>query len=89
MVYPAQSKSVADQPVISLRLEVFYDALQDMRALKLAEQIIGREKMLAFLERDLPRAVTFESYPQDSDWILDRREMINCMIERNICFLKP
>ena len=89
VVYPARSKSVADEPVISLRLEVFYDALQDMRALKLAEQIIGREKMLAFLERDLPRAVTFESYPQDSDWILDSREMINCMIERNICFLKP
>ncbi len=88
VVYPASSKSIEDDPVISLRLEVFYDALQDMRALKLAEQIIGREKMLAFLERDLPRAVTFESYPHDSDWILNTREMINRMIERNIGFLK-
>lgn len=88
VVYPAASKSVRDDPVVSLRLEVFYDALQDMRALKLAEQIIGRDKMLAFLERDLPRAITFDSYPKNSEWILDTREMINRMIERNITFLK-
>ena len=60
-----------------------------------AAQLVGSAMLcaaaapaLAFLERDLPRAVTFESYPHDSDWILNTREMINRMIERNIGFLK-
>ena len=73
VVYPAKDGT----PYNSLRLNVFYDAFQDMLALKLLESKIGREKTLAVLEDGLDKPITFSEYPRGDKWILEMRERIN------------
>lgn len=72
VVYPGEQG-----PIESIRMEVFYEALQDLRALKLLEQKIGRSQVIDILERDLERPLTFSEYPCDSDWLLSKRNEIN------------
>jgi hypothetical protein len=79
MVYPGK-----DGPIESLRLEVFYEALQDLRALKLLEELIGREETLKLLEEDPDNPITFKQYPTDSSWLLSKREQINRKIQEHI-----
>jgi len=71
-VYPGENG-----PIDSLRYEVFYEALQDMRALELLEQYIGKEAVVAMLEEGLERPITFFEYPKDAEWLLAKREQIN------------
>ncbi|MGN0555115.1 MAG: DUF4091 domain-containing protein [Candidatus Fimenecus sp.] len=73
VVYPAKDGT----PYNSLRLNVFYDAFQDMLALKLLESKIGREKTLAVLEDGLEKPITFSEYPHGAKWILETRERVN------------
>ena len=49
VVYPGED----GKPLQSLRLKVFYDAFQDMRALQLLEGLIGRDKTMQILEQDI------------------------------------
>jgi len=72
LVYPGK-----DGPLESLRLEVFYEALQDLRALTLLESKIGREAVLAILEEGLNEPISFSEYPRDANWLLNKREQIN------------
>ncbi|MBE6883803.1 MAG: DUF4091 domain-containing protein [Ruminococcaceae bacterium] len=74
VVYP-----FGDSCVSSLRFEVFQEALQDLRALKLAEKLCGREAVLAEMEKGIA-PITFFDYPHDPAWLLDLRERINRMI---------
>ena len=73
VVYPLDK---AGEVVCSLRLYVFNDGLQDMRAMQLLEQLAGREKVLELLEEIQGFAV----YPRKSQYILDTREKVNQMI---------
>ena len=73
VVYPAKDGT----PYNSLRLNVFYDAFQDMLALKLLESKISRDKTLAVLEDGLDKPITFSDYPRGDKWILEIRERIN------------
>ena len=73
VVYPAKDGT----PYNSLRLNVFYDAFQDMLALKLLESKIGKEQTLAVLEKDLEKPITFSEYPHGAKWILETRERVN------------
>lgn len=79
MVYPADNGETLE----SLRLKVFYDAFQDLAALKALEKKIGREKVLEILEKDLNKPLTFKEYPHDENWLLSMREKINQMIKEN------
>jgi len=79
VVYPGK-----DGPLESLRLEVFYEAIQDLRALKLLESLIGRDEVLNMLEEGLDKPITFSQYPTDPVWLLAKREQINEEICRNI-----
>ncbi|TJY41500.1 DUF4091 domain-containing protein [Cohnella pontilimi] len=72
VVYPGES-----EPVESIRLEVFCEALQDLRAMQLLESLAGREAVLALLEEGLDRPLTFRDYPRDTAWLLDFRERVN------------
>lgn len=72
MVYPGE-----DGPIESIRLEVFYEALQDMRALQKLESLIGKEQVIELLEDDLDEALTFKTYPTSEAWLLQKREQIN------------
>lgn len=80
VVYPGEDGT----PLLSLRLKVFYDAFQDMRALQLLESYIGREATLALLEQDTAPAITFNTYPHSDEWQLNKREQINNAIRANI-----
>lgn len=71
VVYPGED----GKPLSSLRLKVFYDALQDMRALELLESKIGREKTVELLESE--GKITFSEYPHSDEWQLKIREKIN------------
>ncbi len=80
VVYPGKD----EKPLISLRLRVFYDALQDMRALQLAESLIGREKTLELLEQGEEKPITFAEYPHSDEWQLQMRERINDAIRKEL-----
>jgi len=58
-VYPFE-----DGVTPSLRFKVFYDALQDMRLLKLVEQKIGREAVIAKLDELCGQPMRFTGYPK-------------------------
>ena len=66
----------------SLRIKVFYHALQDVRALELLESFVGREKVLELIESE--GEITFSEYPRSAEFILSLREKVNAMIEENI-----
>jgi hypothetical protein len=78
LVYPGE-----EGPIESIRLEVFQEGLQDMRALQLLESLIGREQVLRMIEKDLDEPLTFSKYPTDAAWLLKLRESINTAIKAN------
>ncbi len=79
LVYPG-----VEGPIESIRMEVFFEALQDLRALQLLESIIGKEKTLELLEEGLTHPLTFTEYPDDSEWLLSKREQINRTIAEHV-----
>ncbi|ALC91502.1 hypothetical protein AM500_18205 [Bacillus sp. FJAT-18017] len=72
LVYPGETG-----PIESVRMEVFYEALQDLRALQLLESVIGREEVIRFIEEGLEKPLTFSEFPRENDWILIKREELN------------
>lgn len=77
VVYPGEN-----EPIDSLRLEVFYDGLQDIRALQLLENYIGKDEVMNLIEQDLKKPISFEDYPQESSWLLMKRSDINERIRK-------
>ena len=63
----------------SLRLKVFLEAIQDLRALKLLESAVGKEEVLKLVESEGP--VDVFHYPADSQYLLRLRETINQKIK--------
>lgn len=81
VVYPGPG----GQPMSSLRLHVFYDGFQDLRALELLESLAGRKKAMSIL--DPLGLLTFRRYPRSARWQLRTREKINRAIARSSgCF---
>jgi hypothetical protein len=76
LVYPGE-----EGPIESIRLKVFYEALQDMRALELFESLVGRAETIRFLEEGLADEITFDVYPRDQKWLLSIRERLNQTIK--------
>ena len=76
-VYPG-----CDGPEASLRLKVFYHAIQDMSAFELLEELAGKERVIAIIEEN--EKITFKAYPKDSEYILNVRERVNREIEKLI-----
>jgi hypothetical protein len=66
--------------LLSLRLRVFYEALQDQRALQRLEELTGYDATLAVLEEGLETPLTFKEYPHSEAWLLTARERINAAI---------
>lgn len=71
-VYPGTN----GEPWPSLRQVVFHDALQDLRALQLCEQLCGREETMRILEERI-EPITFKEYPHSADYILNLRRRVN------------
>lgn len=81
-VYPGKDGEALD----SLRASVFYDALQDQRAMELAESLCGRDAVMDAVEGDLPddRKITFSRYPHEIGYIHETRAKINALIKSRI-----
>lgn len=80
VVYPLDKEG---EVVCSLRLYVFLEGLQDMRAMKLLEALAGRNAVLCLLEE----VDGFKRYPRNCNYILKLREEINRRIKEKIKFL--
>ncbi len=76
-VYPGK-----DGPLMSTRLQVFNEALTDIRALKLLETLIPREEIVAKLDSETE--MTFADYPHSAEWLLGFREWVNEKIAENV-----
>jgi hypothetical protein len=72
LVYPGE-----DGPVDSLRSEVFREGLQDLRALRLLEDKIGREAAVGFLQEGLGYELKMTDFPKSAAWLLDFRNRLN------------
>ncbi len=79
VVYPAENGETYE----SLRLKVFYDGFQDLKALRLLESKIGRDKVLELIDKDLFKPLTFMEYPHEAEWLYELREKVNQLIKEN------
>ena len=80
MVYPASDGT----PYHSLRLKVFYDALQDMAALNTLEKLTDKKSCLDIIEEEGKHNISFRDYPHSNDWLLSTREKVNEAIKKNL-----
>ena len=67
-------------PIPSLRLFVFQDGLQDMRAMQLLERAIGHEQVVALLEK-AGGPIDWDLCPASDEQFLSIREALNAAIE--------
>jgi len=79
-VYPAQDGTALE----SLRIIVFYEALQDMRAMELAEALCGKEKVVKTIENAFGKEISFDVCACSADEMLAVREAVNDLIKENI-----
>lgn len=80
IVYPAKDGT----PYPSLRLMVFYDALQDMAALRALERLSDKKTCLDIIEQGGKVNLTFKEYPHEDAWLLETREAVNRKIKELI-----
>lgn len=79
-VYPAQNGEALE----SLRIIVFHEALQDMKAMKLAEKFVGKDKIVELIDSKIGEPVTFDVCAKSDEALLSLREEINRIIKDNI-----
>jgi hypothetical protein len=72
MVYPGENG-----PLDSIRNEVMFEAIQDLRALRKLETLQGRGKTLEFIHEGLDYEMSMKKYPRTAAWILELRERVN------------
>lgn len=77
MVYPAQN----GQPLESLRIVVFNEGLQDMRAMQLCESLYSKAEVVSAIEEILGEELSFTRCAKSSAEMLAIREKINAMIK--------
>jgi hypothetical protein len=80
VVYPGEG----GYPVDSLRLDVTFNAMQDVRAMKVLERYIGHDKVVEIIDKHAGAEIKMNQYPKNSSYILELRELINKEIERAI-----
>ena len=79
-VYPASDGTALE----SLRIVVFHDALQDMRAMQLAESLCGKERVVEAIEKAFGKEIAFKVCARSADEMLAVREAVNELIKNNI-----
>ncbi len=80
VVYPGAD----GKPVDSLRLDVTFQSLQDIRAMKLLESYIGHEAVVKMIEDTAGMEIEMNKYPKNAEYLLELREKINAKIEEVI-----
>lgn len=79
MVYPATDGKC----IQSIRQKVFYEALNDMRALQTLEKLVGRDNTMKFIEKHYGE-VDFHTAAESEDKFIKFREELNKEIAKNI-----
>ena len=79
-VYPAMDGTALE----STRLVVFYEALQDIKAMKLAESLTSHQTVVEAIEKVLGKELTFETCAKSSETMLTIREAVNTIIKNNL-----
>lgn len=79
LVYPHRNGTALQ----SARQKVFYEAINDMRALERLESLVGREKTIALIERHFGK-VDFETIPATAEQLLHFRAEVNLAIANAI-----
>lgn len=67
-------------PQDSLRMMLFFHALQDNRALRWAEQLAGKDQVESVVAAGLDAPPTWTEYPMDSEYLLAMRTRLNRLI---------
>lgn len=80
-VYPAPDKTAWE----TIHMVVFTHALQDLRAMQLLSDQIGKARVIEIIRETAKMDITFRQYPRDSTFLIELRERINSEIEA-ICF---
>lgn len=79
IVYPGKGGIPED----SLRHEVFFEALQDQRALQLLEKFVSRKKIMKLLDSFAPGGkMSMTDYPKGEEAILALRKKVNAMLKK-------
>lgn len=73
LVYPGEN----GEAVESIRLMVLYEALCDIRAFQLLEQLTDKEHVVQLIEKYATEPITFSDYPRNAGFILTVREQVN------------
>ena len=79
-VYPGKD----GEPLESIRMMVFMQAIDDMRALTMLEGLTSREHVLSLIQEGFPREITFADYPRDDEYLPSLRERVNAEIMANL-----
>ena len=70
-------------PEDSLRHEVFFEALQDQRALQLLEEFIPRQKLLKMLDKFAKdNKMRMDKYPKGEEKVLSIRKKVNNLLKK-------
>ncbi len=80
VVYPAKDGTAYH----SIRLKVFFDALQDMAALNSLEKLSNETECLNIIEDNMKYNISFTNYPHSDEWLLSTREKVNYKIKEYI-----
>ncbi len=73
-VYP----SFDGEPMPSLRQFVFFDALQDMRAFSLLEELgMSHKEVVSLLEKEIGEKIKFRDFPKDANRFFDSFFLLN------------
>lgn len=77
IVYPGEG----GVPEESLRLMLMSEAMNDLAAMKLLEEMAGRDRVMECLDEENVGEITFAKYPADVDYVLKVRERVNAAIK--------
>lgn len=79
-VYPAQNGEALE----SIRITVFHEALQDMKAMKLCEKYCGKDAVVKVIDETIGATVTFDTCAKSANQMLALREKINSLIKEKV-----
>ena len=79
-VYPSNDGTALE----SIRIVSFYEALQDLKAMKLCEKYYGHDAVVAAIEEEFGKTLTFDTCAKSGEMMLRIRKRVNDMIKAAI-----
>ncbi len=79
LVYPGP-----EGPLDTMRSEVFYAGLQDLRALRLLESLAGRDVVLELIRKTAGQEVKIDNFPLVPSFLHDLRNAVNAGIAERV-----